>query len=215
MNTNIIRKGAICSAHHPRGGTVTGPVSAIYKGLYGKERKINGMSFPASQVRRTETIEKSKWFFSLSSFLFLRFIEIKRWLLVVLGVCFAHEIHRFTLHQWPPSYRAGFNAGSGAGARGKYGRAIRGSSNFGRNRTNTLDYSSRIAYFLRMNKTTTTNSIRKGNICAAHHPRGGIVSGPVSSVYKGLYGKERKINGMGFPVEQIWIVPTEPKSVVE
>jgi len=60
MKTNTIRKGAIYSAHHPRGGIVTGPVSAIYKGLYGKERKINGMSFPASEVWRTENSEKSK-----------------------------------------------------------------------------------------------------------------------------------------------------------
>jgi hypothetical protein len=60
MKTNTIRIGAICSAHHPRGGIVTGPVSAIYKGLYGEELKINGMSFCVSQVWLTESIEKSK-----------------------------------------------------------------------------------------------------------------------------------------------------------
>ncbi len=47
-------------AHHPRGGRVEGFASEIYKGVYGKERKIcvspksaeemNGMSFPDKQV---------------------------------------------------------------------------------------------------------------------------------------------------------------------
>ena len=53
-----IRKGAICSAHHPRGGVVTGEVSAVYNGLAGRERKICGMSFPASQVWLATEAEK-------------------------------------------------------------------------------------------------------------------------------------------------------------
>ena len=55
-----IRIGDKVWSHHPRGGHTTGYASAVYRGLYGRERKIavtpeaareqNGYSVPVGQV---------------------------------------------------------------------------------------------------------------------------------------------------------------------